>query len=496
MEKNIKKNYIYNLIYQVLAIILPLVTTPYISRVLGAENIGIYSYTFSIITYFVIFGNLGVSMYGQREIAYLQDDIYNRSKTFWEIQIIKLISSTISAVLYVCFFVFGKEYNTYYLLLGLYLISTAIEVVWFFQGIEDFKGIVIRNIVVRLLCVIAVFVFVKDSNDLWIYVLIYSLSELIGNILLCIKIRKNIVRVNIKELDIKKHIKPTILLFIPQIAIQIYSVVDRTMLGSMIVEKSEAGYYEQAQKIIKLMIAIVSSMATVMSSRIANVFKNGNKEKLDYYMEKTIIFTAFISLPVSLGCVIIANKFVPIFFGEGYDSVINILRINGMVIILTGMTNLLGTQYLVVTQKERNYSISIIIGTVINVLLNLLLIPNFGSVGASITTVIGQLVILFIQILITKNEIKYFSILKKSLKYILASILMLFIGLIFDYFLDNNIYSLIVIIFISAVVYLGTLVLLKAEMVIEVVTYVRCIIEKMKKNIFLLKDDIKEINEI
>ena len=125
-----------------------------------------------------------------------------------------------------------------------------------------------------------------------------------------------------------------------------------------------------------------------------------------------------------------------------------------------------------------------------------MLIPNFGAVGASITTVIGQLVILFIQILITKNEIKYFSILKKSLKYILASILMLFIGLIFDYFLDNNIYSLIVIIFISAVVYLGTLVLLKAEMVIEVVTYVRCIIEKMKKNIFLLKDDIKEINEI
>lgn len=490
---SIKKNYIYNLIYQVLAIILPLVTTPYISRVLGAENIGIYSYTFSIVTYFIIFGNLGVSMYGQREIAYLQNDIYNRSKIFWEIEIVKLIFTILSGLLYIYFFVFGSQYNTYYLLLALYLISTAIEVVWFFQGIEDFKSTVIRNIIVRLLCVVAVFVFVKDSNDLWVYVLIYSLSELIGNILLWKKLPGNLVKIKLKELNIIRHIKPTFVLFIPQISLQIYSIIDRTMLGSMIADKSEVGFYEQAQKIIKLMIAIVSSMGTVMSSRIANIFKEGDKEKLDYYIEKTIIFTIFISLPLSLGCIIIANKFVPIFFGEGYESVITILRLIAIIIVLTGMTNLLGTQYLVVTKQERNYSFSVVIGTIINVLLNVLLIPLYGAVGASITTIIGQVVILYIQFLMTKNEINYFAILKKSYKYIFASLLMLAIGLILDLFLKNNIYSLFIIIVISFIVYTFTLLLLKADIMVEIINYMKSTMNKLKKRISL---KIKKVTDI
>lgn len=494
MEKHsIKKNYIYNLIYQVLAIILPLVTTPYISRVLGAENIGIYSYTFSIVTYFIIFGNLGVSMYGQREIAYLQNDIYNRSKIFWEIEIVKLIFTILSGLIYIYIFVFGSQYNTYYLLLALYLISTAIEVVWFFQGIEDFKSTVIRNIIVRLLCVVSVFVFVKDSNDLWVYVLIYSLSELIGNILLWKKLPENLVKIKLKELNIIRHIKPTFVLFIPQISLQIYSIIDRTMLGIMITDKSEVGFYEQAQKIIKLMIAIVSSMGTVMSSRIANIFKKDDKEKLDYYMEKTIIFTIFISLPLSFGCIIIANKFVPIFFGEGYESVITILRVIAIIIVLTGMTNLLGTQYLVVTKQERKYSFSVVIGTIINVLLNTLLIPLYGAVGASITTIIGQVVVLYIQFLMTKNEINYVAILKRSYKYIFASFLMLVIGLILDLFLKNNIYSLFIIIVISFIVYTFILLLLKADIMVEIINYMKSTVNKFKKRISL---KIKKVTDI
>ena len=495
-KKSIKINYIYNLIYQVVAVILPLVTTPYISRILGAENIGIYSYTFSIVTYFIIFANLGMSMYAQREIAYLQEERNKRSKTFWEIVILKIFTSLLSIIIYTLFFVFGTEYNNYYLLLALNLLSTSIEIIWFFQGVEEFKSVAIRNILVKLVCVISVFLFVKSSNDLWIYILIYGFSEVFGNLLLWFKVPRYIDKVQIKSLNIRKHVRPTLILFIPQISIQVYSIVDRTMLGNMIVDKSEVGYYEQAQKIIKLMIAIVSSMGTVMSSRIANIFKKGDKEKLDYYMEKTIIFTIFISLPLSLGCIIIAKKFVPIFFGEGYEEVITILRTISILIFLTGMTNLLGTQYLVVTKQERNYSFSVVIGTIINVLLNALLIPLYGATGASITTIIGQTIILYIQFLMTKNEINYFAILKKSSKYIFASLFMLVIGLMLDFFLENNIYSLFIIIFVSAIVYLGILVLLKAEMMMELIVHIKCIIEKMKKKIFSLKYDIKEINEI
>ena len=183
MKKNsITKNYVYNLVYQILIILLPLITTPYISRVLGAESIGIYSYTFSIISYFIIFANLGVSSYGQREIAYVQNDENKRSKIFWEITILKYVSTTISFIIFYFTYANHSEYSFYFKLLTIYLISAAFDIVWFFQGLEEFKKTVLRNIFVRLSCLILIFILVKDSKDLWKYICIYAISEFLGNL--------------------------------------------------------------------------------------------------------------------------------------------------------------------------------------------------------------------------------------------------------------------------------------------------------------------------
>ena len=183
MKKSIKKNYIYNLLYQVLAIIIPIITIPYVSRVLGARNIGIYGYTLSISAYFILFGSLGVALYGQREIAYVQNDKKKYSKKFWEIFLLKLLTMTIATIIfYFAFVKFSNNYNIYFKILLLELIGTALDISWFFQGLEEFGKTVSRNLIVKIASLICIFLFVKTKNDLYIYFIIYALSIILGNL--------------------------------------------------------------------------------------------------------------------------------------------------------------------------------------------------------------------------------------------------------------------------------------------------------------------------
>lgn len=248
MKNSVTKNYIYNVLYQVLMIILPIITTPYISRVLGAENIGIYGYTLSISAYFILFGSLGMSLYGQREIAYNQKDKREYTKVFKEILIMKSITMAFSIFIFYFTLVLHGQYQEYYRILILEILANAIDISWFLQGLEEFKKTVSRNLIIKILSIIAIFMFVKTKEDLYIYFVIYVLSILLGNISLWFYLPKYLEKVKIKDLNILRHIKPTIVLFIPQIAIQVYTILDKTMIGLIIENKSEVGFYEQAQK--------------------------------------------------------------------------------------------------------------------------------------------------------------------------------------------------------------------------------------------------------
>lgn len=178
-KKSIAKNYVYNMIYQILTLILPLVTTPYLARVLGAENIGIYGYTFANVTYFILFGSLGVALYGQREIAYAQENFEARKKIFIEIIIFRFITIAIASVFYFLFFINGGAYSLYYKILLLELLAAGFDISWFFQGMEEFKRTVLRNVLVRICSVTLVFILVKTKEDLAKFMLIYSLADLV-----------------------------------------------------------------------------------------------------------------------------------------------------------------------------------------------------------------------------------------------------------------------------------------------------------------------------
>ena len=469
MKRSITKNYLYNLAYQILVLILPLITTPYISRVLGAENIGIYSYTLSISAYFILFGSLGISLYGQREIAYNQGKKNKCSIIFWEIIILRTITMLISLILYYFIFVNGQQYQIYYKILTLELIANCLDISWFFQGIEEFKKTVLRNMVVKLISIISIFMLVKKERDLYIYFFIYVFSLLIGNLSLWLYLPKYLVKVKIKRLHIKRHLKPTLELFIPQIAVQVYTVLDRTMIGTIISDKSEVGFYDQSQKIIKILLTVITSLGTVMMPRIASNFSSGEKERINEYMKKSFNMVFLLAFPMIFGIIAVSEAFVPIFFGDGYNKVASLMNVISPIILLIGLSNVTGAQYLLPTKRQKEYTISVIIGAITNFTMNACLIWKFGAIGASIGTVIAELMVTIVQIYFTRNDFNFRKIIKMSKNYILSSIVMFIVCIFIKGKIENDLISIGVQVTIGMGTYVICLMLLKDKFIFEMI---------------------------
>lgn len=478
-KKSVSKNYLYNMAYQILAILLPLITTPYLSRVLGAESIGIYSYTYSIVTYFVLFGTLGVALYGQREVAYVQDNSKKRSIVFWEIFLLKCFTMMISMLIYYFSFCMGGQYKVYYRILLIELITQTVDIIWFFRGIEEFKKTVIRNLIVKAIFFVSIFVFIKSENDLIKYVFIVTLANLIGNFTLWAYIPKYIEKISFKDLHIFRHFKFVILLFIPQIAVQIYTMLDKTMIGYLVADKSETGYYEQAQKIINILTTLITSLGVVMVPRMASTFAKGDKEQLKKYMYNSFKFVFFLAFPIVAGLIIVADKFVPLFFGEGYDRVIILMRIIAPVILFIGMSNILGTQYLLPVKKQKEYTISVVIGALLNFATNLLLIPSQLAVGASITTIMAEATVVAIQFFFIRKEFNILEILKLSIKNIIA-VLIMAVCIVWLGFLNiNPVVCMGLQIVIGAIAYGISLLVMKDE-------FLKLVFEKLQSKIKFL----------
>lgn len=472
-KKSIAKNYLYNLTYQILILILPLITTPYLSRVLGADGIGIYSYTYTIVNYFVLFGSLGVAMYGQREIAYAQEEKEKRKRIFLEIIIFRFITIGIATCIYWYFFMRTGEYSKYYKILLFELIAGAFDISWFFQGLEDFKKTVTRNILVRTVSVALIFIFVKKQEDLIKYMYIYSLADFIGNLTLWIYLPKYLKGIKVKNINIFKQIPAILLLFLPQVANKIYNMLDTTMLGNIVADKSETGYYEQSQKVIRLLLTLVTSLGTVMVPRMASMFASGEKEKINEYMKKSFNFVFLLSFPVMFGIISVSKQFVPIFFGAGYEKAGTLICIISPIILLMGIANVVGTQYLLPTKRQKEYTISVVVGIVVNFILNYILITLWSSVGACIATVLSQIVVDVMQLYNVRKEIKLKEMFEMSYKYLLASVIM-FIGCwIIKKVPLANALSIAIQVIIGAIIYVAVLTALKDE-------YVYSFIKKIK----------------
>ena len=478
MKNKIMKNYLYNLSYQILILILPLITTPYVSRVLGAENIGIYSYTISISTYFILFGSLGVAMYGQREIAYLQDDNKKYSTTFWEIVLLRLSTMFVAIIVFYFTFVTNGKYSVYFKVLILELIANCLDISWFFQGLEEFKKTVFRNTLVKIISIICIFTFVRTGKDLLIYFVIYALSILIGNISLWAYLPRYLVEPY--KINVFKHFKPTLKLFIPQIAIQIYTVLDKVMIGTIVPLKAEVGFYEQSQKIIKMLLTVITSLGTVMVPRMANTFMKGDHKKIQEYMNKSFNFVFLLAFPMIFGIIAVSNKFVPLFFGSGYNKVIVLMQVISPILLFIGLSNVIGTQYLLPTKRQKEFTISVVCGACTNFILNYILINYYQSLGASIATVFAEFIVTLIQFVLIRKIIDINKIFKISIKYFLSSVIMFFVCFGISFIKCSGIINILIQVSVGGIIYLVCLIIMKDDFVL---LYLLKINNRIKKHI-------------
>jgi len=421
-NNSITSNYIYNLIYQLIITIIPLLITPHLTRTLGATNLGIYSYTYGIITIFYILSSLGINTYGQREIAYVQDNKEKYSKLFFELICIRLFTTIISILMLIILILLDTKYQLYYLIFTIYIIANFFDITWLYQGIENFKTIIHRNIIIKILYLISIFFLIRNKHNLSTYIFLFSIMTLLTNLSLWINLKK-IITIP-KKLDIKKHIKPVLTFFIPQIASLIYSILDKIMLGFIGTDIKAVSFYEQASYIVKTVLIVITLTNTIMISKMSHAFQHNNKEKIITYLNNTINFIWIIGIPITFGICATIKNFVPWFYGTEYSSVINLVYIMSPIIIIIGFNNLIGIQFLVSTKNQNKYILATIIGAIINFILNLILIKPFSAIGVTIASVIAELVILLIELYYFKKIIANVNILKNSFKYLIFGIIM------------------------------------------------------------------------
>lgn len=495
--KSIKRNFIFNLIYHIITVIIPIVMTPYLSRTLLSFGIGQYSFSYSIASYFIVLANFGFTHYSQREIAKYQGNKKMQSIIFYEILILKLIISFISTALYVGIIQLSlfKEYKLLLYIMMPQIFSVGFDITFLFSGNEDFKELAIRNSVIKILTVVCIFVFVKNENHLWLYTLINSLSAVLSALVFFLFARKYIVKVKLNEINIKRHIKPTFKLFIPALAINIYSILDRSMLGFMItgnqevlvnnqiVEKKisdiEIGNYDQAEKIIKLITTFIFAYGDVLMPRNALNFQNKRFDDVKETIYKAVRFCYFLALPSAVGISLIANNFSPWFFGQGYEKVPQLLIVFSPFIIFSSLNYIFGNQYLVATNKDNIYTKSVLLGVITNITLNFLLIKNYMSVGSAIASVASELVILVYQLYKTKNEFDIKKVFGSIIKYFDASLIMLLITLPFSLHLKSSIPNTFIIVIVGVFIYFGVLSLFREEFTLLIINKIKSIAKKV-----------------
>lgn len=466
-EANIKENFICNTIYQLFTLITPFITAPYTARVLGVEGIGLQSFVGSISSYFVLLAALGTAAYGQREIARCKDDPEGRTKTFWEIVLVKAIMTGIALAVWFVVIVCSKEYTIYYIVSTITIVASFFDVSWFFSGNEDFKTIVIRNLIIRIIGIVCLFTFIKGEKDLALYIAILALSTFLGNISMWFGLRRYLCKVKIHDFELQQHFKETLVYFVPTIAVSVYTILDKTMLGFLTDGTYENGYYEQAHKLVDMAKAIVISLNTVMYSRMSYLFKKGQTSEMRERLNQSIDVIFLLAMPMIMGVVGVAKTLVPCFFGEGYDKVVNLLYFCMPLVLVIGLSNCLGQQYLTPSGQRKKSNKAVIIGAVINFCLNALLIPKFGSYGAAAASLTAEAAILCIYIEMSVSQLKTRLLIKNNLKRVLAAVVMFIIVKAMNQMPVHEVSRLVCQIVVGVVSYVGLLILTRDQLVID-----------------------------
>lgn len=455
-KKSLKKNLIYNTIYQITVLILPFLTAPYISRIVGAKGLGLYSYYHSIALYFVYFAMIGFANYGNRKISKNSNNQDELDETFSSIYALQLFTAVVAFIIYILFALFFvKEDKFIVWIMTFHVISSLFDVSWLFFGLQEFKITSIRQIIIKILSFVSIFLFVKNKNDLWIYTLIMSLSYFFSSFSLWILMFK---KVNLKKCSVKKafsHLKPCLILFIPIIATSIYRVMDKIMIGNFS-SMVEVGYYENAEKIILISLGILNAFTAVIMPRISNLIsKNKNNEAIILFNHSMEIALC-IGFAIAFGISVVSSEFIPIFFGKEFTPSILISIALCVTVPFISWSTIVRSLYIIPYEKDSIYIKSVIIGAVLNFVFNLIFIPKFASFGAVIGTFIAEFSLAFYQSFKIRKEITLKKYLSQALVFGTIGFVMFLVVYFFKIILlhsFNNTIKLVIEILVGSFIY-------------------------------------------
>ncbi len=406
---SLRKNAIYNIILNISNVLFPFITTPYVSRILGVENIGVVNFAIAYAAYFVLFAMLGIPTYGMRVVAKCGESKEERSKVFFELFSIVTICSLIVSIIYVIsVFVVPTLYEerVFLLIAGMTVFLAPLNIEWYFGGRERFGMITMRSLVVKGVMLAGLFLFVRDRGDVMPYMWLQTASLLLSHIWNWGYLVKNeIKKCSIKSLNIRLHVKPMLLLFSSSIAISIYTMLDTLMLG-FLSNYTEVGYYTSAMKISRLIMPIVVAMSPVVFVRVAALKEQGDFDAIKEVLKGSFSYMYTIAVPVTFGIIVIAPRFVPLFFGEEFIPSTLSLQILSLLILIIGTNNVYGPQLIQGMGYDKLFLKGVLVGTVLNFTLNMILIKPFGSVGASVASVLSETVVAIVMYLFSLRILK------------------------------------------------------------------------------------------
>ena len=421
---SIKKNLGLQTAYQVLSACMPLITAPYLARKLGASQLGVFSYTSSIVAYFTLFAMLGTINYGTRCIASVKNDRDKSNEVFSSIYILQISVTVFTIIVYgVYLLFFCKDNELIALLQGIALICCLADINWLFFGVEDFQITVTRSIFIKLTTVALILLLIKTQEDLWLYTLIMLGGTLLSNLILFLYLPRYASFVKVSVITIKKHVIPNLVLFVPLLAMSVYHTMDKTMLGALSTYE-QSGFYYNSDKIVQIPLLVINGIGTVMLPRMSALLSENKQKEADELFITTLEGVAAVSIAIACGIAAVSYEFIPLFFGPGYEACITITIVFTPILLIKGFSVIVRTQYLIPMKMEKEFTKSVIGGAIVNLIMNLFLIPQYGALGASIATVVAELIACILQ---------FFSIRGRRLgikKMLIKSCLYLIIGLL------------------------------------------------------------------
>ena len=437
-ERSLKLNFILNNIRIILNFLTPLITFPYTSRVLGPVSIGKVDFANSIVSYFILFASLGIPSYGIRAVAASRDNKEELSKTVAELSVISIFMSFFMTLIYLAFVFLGNinvEKKLFFILLP-QIFLTTLSFEWFYTGVEDQLYITIRFIFVKFISIIALFMFIKSSDDYLMYAFISFVLTAASSVFNIIRLRKYISFVSFRKLELKPHIKPILIIFGSSIAISLYSHLDSTMIGFFAGEEA-VGLYSCANRLINMILSIVTSLGVIMMPRLANLLEKNEIERYKNNLSKSLNFIFLFSLPIIWGILSVGTEFILLFAGEKYLASGTTFLILSPILFIIASAHFIGIQILYTNKLERIYTIAVSIGAMANIIANFFLIPRLQQNGAAIGSLIAEGTGLIVMSILGRKTIKKFVVFDwRIIGFFIASVLMFICLNIFKYYFD------------------------------------------------------------